>query len=152
MGDPFSRDPDAVLWDVRRGLVSVEAAREGYGVVIDGGELDTERTRAARSARRKGSDRPVPSGEFTFGAERDAYEEIWTDPMQLAVSGALSSYPTPQRGYLRVSVMREVERRLRAGERLGPADVDALLRGIAARLSTHGGSAGARTVAAGTAP
>ncbi len=34
-GDPFSRDPEAVLWDVIEGYVSVEAARRDYGVVVD---------------------------------------------------------------------------------------------------------------------
>ena len=34
-GDPFRRDPAAVLRDVRDGVVSVERAAEDYGVVID---------------------------------------------------------------------------------------------------------------------
>ncbi len=34
-GDPFERDPEAVLSDVRDGLVSLERARTDYGVVID---------------------------------------------------------------------------------------------------------------------
>lgn len=35
-GDPFERDPEAVLRDVVDGLVSPERAAERYGVVIDG--------------------------------------------------------------------------------------------------------------------
>jgi len=34
-GDPYARGVGLVLRDVRNGLVSVESAREGYGVVID---------------------------------------------------------------------------------------------------------------------
>ena len=34
-GDPFTRDPEAVLWDVIEGYVSVEAARRDYGVVVE---------------------------------------------------------------------------------------------------------------------
>ena len=34
-GDPFTRDPEAVLWDVIEGYVSVEGARRDYGVVIE---------------------------------------------------------------------------------------------------------------------
>lgn len=34
-GDPFERDPKAVEQDVRYGYVSIEKAREDYGVVID---------------------------------------------------------------------------------------------------------------------
>jgi N-methylhydantoinase B len=33
-GDPFEREPELVLEDVRRGLVSVESAERDYGVVI----------------------------------------------------------------------------------------------------------------------
>jgi N-methylhydantoinase B len=48
-GDPLEREPERVLWDVIEGLVSVEAARIHYGVVIDDGEtLDMPLTRALR--------------------------------------------------------------------------------------------------------
>ena len=33
-GDPFQRDPQAVLSDVRDGYVSLQSARDEYGVVI----------------------------------------------------------------------------------------------------------------------
>ena len=33
-GDPFTRDPEAVLWDVIEGYVSMEAAERDYGVAI----------------------------------------------------------------------------------------------------------------------
>ncbi len=35
VGDPFTRDPEAVLSDVRNGYVSVARAAQDYGVVID---------------------------------------------------------------------------------------------------------------------
>jgi N-methylhydantoinase B len=38
-GDPFEREPDLVLEDVLRGLVSIEAAERDYGVVIRDGEI-----------------------------------------------------------------------------------------------------------------
>ena len=39
-GDPFSRDPAAVLDNVLDGLFSPEIAREHYGVVVAGGAVD----------------------------------------------------------------------------------------------------------------
>jgi N-methylhydantoinase B len=33
-GDPFERPIDKIVWDVKNGLVSVEGARNDYGVVI----------------------------------------------------------------------------------------------------------------------
>jgi N-methylhydantoinase B len=52
-GDPFERDPDAVLIDVLEGLVSVEAAKQTYGVVIEPTAMrrDDAATRLARAGR-----------------------------------------------------------------------------------------------------
>jgi N-methylhydantoinase B len=49
-GDPLERDVDAVLSDVIDGKVSMEAAREAYGVIIDLGtsEVDAAATALAR--------------------------------------------------------------------------------------------------------
>lgn len=49
-GDPLERDPELVLDDVRNGFVSLEAAREIYGVVINKAEMrvDEEATRRLR--------------------------------------------------------------------------------------------------------
>jgi N-methylhydantoinase B/oxoprolinase/acetone carboxylase alpha subunit len=53
-GDPFMRDPQTVLTDVRNGWVSVDAARTEYGVVLaDTGDdylVDEAATAALRSA------------------------------------------------------------------------------------------------------
>jgi N-methylhydantoinase B len=51
-GDPFERPADAVLADVQDGKVSVDAARDSYGVVIDGDEVDAVATGRLRAARR----------------------------------------------------------------------------------------------------
>jgi N-methylhydantoinase B len=50
-GDPFTRDPALVLRDVVLGKVSVDHAREAYGVVVRGTppEVDEEATRALRA-------------------------------------------------------------------------------------------------------
>ena len=50
-GDPFEREPAAVLEDVLDGKVSVAAARERYGVVIADGGVDVEATRELRAGR-----------------------------------------------------------------------------------------------------
>jgi N-methylhydantoinase B len=43
-GDPLSRDPAAVLEDVREGRVSERAAAADYGVVLEGDEVDAAAT------------------------------------------------------------------------------------------------------------
>ncbi len=61
-GDPFEREPERVLRDVRDGVVSVESAADDYGVVIgaDGRSVDGAATDALRS--RGGFDRSTSAG------------------------------------------------------------------------------------------
>jgi N-methylhydantoinase B len=47
-GDPFQRDPDAVLDDVLEGWVTVAGARRDYGVVIEDGKVNEAATAALR--------------------------------------------------------------------------------------------------------
>jgi N-methylhydantoinase B len=51
-GDPFERDPERVLRDVRGGYVSAERARADYGVALDarGSAIDVEATQRLRAA------------------------------------------------------------------------------------------------------
>ncbi|MGH7857081.1 MAG: hydantoinase B/oxoprolinase family protein, partial [Candidatus Binatia bacterium] len=47
-GDPLTRDPAAVLEDVRNEMLTVEKARERYGVVIERGRIDAAATEELR--------------------------------------------------------------------------------------------------------
>jgi N-methylhydantoinase B len=53
-GDPLDRDPEMVQEDVIQGYVSLEKAKEDYGVVIDTGTLmvDTAATEELRRSMR----------------------------------------------------------------------------------------------------
>ncbi|MEZ5796307.1 MAG: hydantoinase B/oxoprolinase family protein [Paracoccaceae bacterium] len=54
-GNPMDRAVEKVVWDVKNGLVSIEGAREDYGVIIaDPATLDVDmaETKALRAARR----------------------------------------------------------------------------------------------------
>lgn len=56
-GDPLDRDPDAVRRDVREGYVTLDGARDDYGVVLtEAGDVDRESTAALRSSRRAEED------------------------------------------------------------------------------------------------
>ena len=65
LGDPLDRDPPVVAREVRRGLVTEEAARESYGVVLDGdGTVDEDATADRRETLRSTREEP---GEFDYG-------------------------------------------------------------------------------------
>ena len=66
VGDPLSRDPEAVAKDVRWNLVSREAAREEYGVALDdSGKVDASATEAERERIRSGRSGDLP--QFDHG-------------------------------------------------------------------------------------
>ena len=97
-GDPFTRDPEAVLLDVQRGFVSKEHACEAYGVVIEDGTIEDMLT-ADERARRSGKTRG--NTFFDYGAARDAHEAIWTDSNYAALADLLSQVPVHWRFYLK---------------------------------------------------
>ncbi|EIM77722.1 N-methylhydantoinase B [Nitritalea halalkaliphila LW7] len=72
-GDPLEREPEKVLKDVRRGLISVRGAEEGYGVCITEEEtLDAAATEKLREKMRAGrGDLPM----FNSGRSIDALRE-----------------------------------------------------------------------------
>ncbi|REE99634.1 hydantoinase B/oxoprolinase family protein [Thermomonospora umbrina] len=63
-GDPLRRDPLAVARDVRDGKVSPEGARDDYGVVLTGGEVDEA---ATDDLRRRLSEARGPAPFFDRG-------------------------------------------------------------------------------------
>jgi N-methylhydantoinase B len=105
-GDPFARDVDAVLDDVRRGLVSVDAAASSYGVVIVDGAVDGAATSAARAR-----PRPVSS----LGPERDAYEAVFDLESYDRLVSALFARPATSRSRDRAEVFAAVLDSLPAG-------------------------------------
>jgi N-methylhydantoinase B len=64
VGDPLERDPEAVAKDVRWRLISPEAARTEYGVVVTDGAVDADATSSKREEVRSGRGEPP---EFDHG-------------------------------------------------------------------------------------
>lgn len=109
-GDPFERPIDAVLADVRRGAVSTARAAIDYGVAIVDGRVDAAATAALRAA-------PRPRAEhFGFGAERIAYEAVWTPARYDELTDFLAAMPLGWRFYLKHRIFAAVESRAEAGD------------------------------------
>ncbi|MEU4225559.1 hydantoinase B/oxoprolinase family protein [Nonomuraea sp. NPDC026600] len=115
-GDPYTRDPAAVLRDVERGVVSREAAAREYGVVLNdrandradglagGLAVDEAATAAARLLdRREG---------FGFGPERQAWESVFDIGTVDRLVAALFRLPPPARGPRRTALYNAVLREL----------------------------------------
>jgi len=59
-GSPLEREPAKVQWDVLEGYISLDSARDDYGVMLDPGTLAidsaaTDKMRSRRSAETKGA-------------------------------------------------------------------------------------------------
>lgn len=116
IGDPFDRDEDMVEIDVRRGFVSVEAAREDYGVAIVDGAVDRAATDALRGARQASS-----NATFDFGNQRRAWERVFGDETMLELNRRLYSVSRNRRHELRKELFRAALPGLRDGK-LTPLD------------------------------
>jgi N-methylhydantoinase B len=53
-GDPAKRDPERVLWDVKNEYVTLEDARNIYGVAIDGKTLKLNQKKTEKLRKAKG--------------------------------------------------------------------------------------------------
>ncbi len=95
-GDPFERDPDLVLADIRAGLISAERAREDYGIVMGTKGVDAAATAKHRAARR--NDRL--GADFSLGPVRAALEEKWPPRTSAALAMAVMEAPAGIRSYV----------------------------------------------------
>lgn len=57
-GEPWEREPELVLRDLLDGKISIDGARDDYGVVVRGEQVDLEATRSLRSSRPRGAATP----------------------------------------------------------------------------------------------
>ncbi len=88
-GDPFRRDPEAVLSDVERGFVTIEGAARDYGVAITDGRIDRQGTEALRAKLSNAE----PPGSFAFDPERAAWESVFSDSRMSRLNRQLYSLP-----------------------------------------------------------
>ena len=133
-GPPWERDPMLVLRDVEDGLVSSESAGEVYGVMIRVGRIleeETEERRRLLSDESGGS----AAAAFSFGANREAFDRLWPDDLQLAVNRATEGIPPAIRQHVRFQAMRAVEENRSGGEPIDESWLEARVREIIQRMS-----------------
>jgi N-methylhydantoinase B len=111
-GPALERDPAAVLADVRAGLLSPGAARDGYGVVVADGRLHGTATDALRARLRNAA---AAASAVDLGPSRIAYEELWPDEASSTLARLLLALPNGIRNYAKAEVHRRVEAESAAG-------------------------------------
>lgn len=129
-GDPLDRDPSLVLRDVLDGLLSSDAARAIYGVVIAGHDVDAQAT-AVERARRSATRNDTPRS-FAFGPAREALEAIWPNESCATLARAILASPAGLRPYLMASAR---DRLAAANRQVTPAQVETVIRELLAPLA-----------------
>ncbi|MET4575475.1 hydantoinase B/oxoprolinase family protein [Ottowia thiooxydans] len=104
-GNPFERQPHAVLRDVQRGFLSAEKALEQYGVVVADGQIDEQATRQRRAEHQNDA---AEVALFDFGPNRTAYERIWTPARYALLTEFLSQMPVLWRHFLKHKIFAAV--------------------------------------------
>jgi N-methylhydantoinase B len=105
-GNPLERDPRKVLYDVRQGFVSRQAAKKEYGVVIEDGQVNYEETRRARLILSK--ERAIR--DFDFGPEREEYEKRWTPEVRSSLVRLIYELPVDFRDYAKNKLFADLDR------------------------------------------
>ncbi|MHB2266102.1 hydantoinase B/oxoprolinase family protein [Aliihoeflea sp. PC F10.4] len=101
-GDPFDRDPEAVLQDVENGFVTEGAALRDYGVVLVAGRIDHAAPGAAREDERR------PPKSLSFGPEREAWDEVFDAGSMNCFNAMLLRLPLTNRQRLRRKILEDV--------------------------------------------
>jgi N-methylhydantoinase B len=137
-GNPFEREPSRVLDDVRRHFVSLESARDEYGVVIDGDAVDEEATRKLRSGH-AGERRATG---FGYNPARREFERLWTRANYAKLSALLATLPIEWRYFVKHRVFELVEA-LAPAERTGTgSEVERAFRQVISRYKQLKGVVG----------
>lgn len=125
-GDPFTRDPQAVLADIAEGLVSPEMACAQYGVVLiprqeEGGrdsgsdhridEAETERLRRERRAAPSAAE-----ADFAFGRYRTAFETELPGEVQRILNRIVAGRPPIAQRFFRQGLVEALRDHQRRGE------------------------------------
>lgn len=103
-GDPFTRAPELVLADIRKGAVSMKSAADDYGVIVKDGIVDVTATAERRSTR------PISTEIITHGTERKAFEVVWTQERYQHLTDFLASAPIGWRFFLKHKAFEAVDK------------------------------------------
>lgn len=116
-GHPFERDPEAVITDIRRGLVSRQAAAREYGVAIIDEAGKPSLDRAATEALRRERTTPV-----SLGAERERWDAVFSPASLDRLNAALFQLPAAERRRARQTALDDAFAALPAGFPKAPAE------------------------------
>jgi N-methylhydantoinase B len=128
-GEPLDREPARVLGDIASGLVSLEQAEADYGVVVRDGAVDEAATNELRAK--------LPRSAYPLvdvGAERRAYEAVWSDEVATELIALLKPFPSRLRSIVLAHTRKGVDE---LGRAPSPAELGAIVQEAARTLGVR---------------
>lgn len=133
-GDPMRRDPALVENDVRRNCVSLQAARDIYGVVVTDGKVDVQETAKLRGTKQLSVANDLYDGSYGFNANRLAHETLWTRERYAVLNTYLQDIPIGWRFFVKHQLFDMLAAHIATeGDPSGNAVVQKLLDELSAR-------------------
>jgi len=120
-GNPLEREAERVLDDVINGFITGATAERDYGVVIRDGRIDEDATTALRARR---SETASEATLFDLGPAREAYEELWTEPVWRRFMEIVYALPVAFRSEVRAKLWHAMTARHRNGARHGLEELE----------------------------
>ena len=115
-GSPLLRDPALVENDVRRHCVSLEAARDVYGVAIVGGKVDAIETARLRQTASQAIASDLYGGVYGFNQNRQDHERLWTRERYEVLNTYLRDIPVGWRFFVKHQIFEQLAEHLANAE------------------------------------
>ncbi|HBE77575.1 MAG TPA: hydantoin utilization protein B [Firmicutes bacterium] len=109
-GNPFRRDPELIISEIRNGLLTKQQALKEYGLVIQDlpGHEITEDEKATAELRQKMASRSDKL--WDFGSARENYEARWTPEASKMLAHMLQTLPPLRRSHRKHAVHQRADR------------------------------------------
>ena len=104
----MTRDPNAVLRDVRCGWVTIQHAKEMYGVIISKGKVDVDASDSYRKKIQKRNNHKQSIPFYRVGKKQEEFEALWTDENYLALTKGLATLPVTWRFFAKHRVFEHL--------------------------------------------
>lgn len=137
-GDPLQRDTDAVWQDIQRDWISIEHARQAYGVVVNPDGVDLPATKKLRDNMSDVGAAGSNTGFYDLGPERTAFEAIWTDANYDELTELLAQLPVHWRFYAKHRLFSYADHQCAYQTSVKPADLRREFKNLVAEFPALG--------------
>lgn len=109
-GSPIERDPKAVLHDFKCGWITLQHAKEIYGVVISEGRVDEKATAVCRNIKKSESIQTPSDSFYNVSNSQQEFEKVWTKQNYDTLTVSLSKLPTSWRFFAKHQIFSAIEK------------------------------------------